>query len=511
MTLRLIITLVVLLLTINKSYAEQITILNPSIMCRALLESSFSTFIKGTDGNNILVEFNLESESAKKVNTDMKFQYDYIVELYGLDSYMVFSKEKYQEDAYLSIPDYRLPCRAKWEFGNKLNQNSVQEASSSSRKEAKEDDISGFLADKIAGKQNEPKPREIVSPEYTFSSEHKFVSEVNAEVRMFLETNYPVPFILVDGEEVQFVDGSFSGEFYVPKIGTQIEVAISDPDGNLTYEYVELKRIVASTSILNRLERLKPKPVAAIQNPNDIAIVVGLSRYENTPNEAIFADRDASAFFDYANLSLGIPRENILELLNENAERIDIQKAIKIWLKQKVTPGSSNIYLFFAGHGLASDDGEDSYLIPFDGEPSILELSAISQTDLFKDLAKLSPAHVFAFFDTCYSGTTRADESLIASRPIGIQAKPLDIPENFTVFAAAGAKETARPAEEVKHGLFSYFTMLGLEGEADTNSDKVITTGELFSFVNENVSQWSVGQQNPQLTGDANKRLVTLK
>ena len=79
------------------------------------------------------------------------------------------------------------------------------------------------------------------------------------------------------------------------------------------------------------------------------------------------------------------------------------------------------------------------------------------------------------------------------------------------VFSAASATETARPIEEAKHGLFSYFVMLGLEGAADINGDKTITSGELNSYVSKNVSQWSAGKQNPQLAGSPDLSIAKIK
>ena len=256
---------------------------------------------------------------------------------------------------------------------------------------------------------------------------------------------------------------------------------------------------------------MQPKPIAKRVNPDDLAIIIGLAKYENTPKDAKFADRDASAFYDYTRLAIGLPKENILELLNQDAEKLDIQKAIKIWLKQKSKPGKSNVYIFFAGHGLASDSGDDSYLIPFDGEPEFLELSALSQKQLFADINESGPKRVFAFFDTCYSGSTRSEQALVATRPMGIKTKQLTLPDNIVVFSAASATETARPIEEAKHGLFSYFVMLGLEGAADINGDKTITSGELNSYVSKNVSQWSAGKQNPQITGPSDLSIAKIK
>ena len=66
-----------------------------------------------------------------------------------------------------------------------------------------------------------------------------------------------------------------------------------------------------------------------------------------------------------------------------------------------------------------------------------------------------------------YSGSTRGSEMLIAARPILLKAKESAVSEGFTVFTAAAADETAKPLEEAKHGMFSYFLMKGMEGDAD--------------------------------------------
>ena len=97
---------------------------------------------------------------------------------------------------------------------------------------------------------------------------------------------------------------------------------------------------------------------------------------------------------------------------------------------------------------------------------------------------------------------------LIASRPIAIVAKEQAIPDNFTVFTAAAGDQTAKPLEEAKHGLFSYFLMKGMEGEADGNRDNAITASELHAYVQQNVMQQSSGTQTPELQGDANRVLV---
>ena len=188
---------------------------------------------------------------------------------------------------------------------------------------------------------------------------------------------------------------------------------------------------------------------------------------------------DAKAVCESAPIKRGIPSANIKELINDGADRIDITRAIKTWLLKRTVTDKTDIYVFFAGHGLATDDVKGMYLLPYDGVPDLLEDSAIQRKELFADIQATKPRSVTVFLDTCYSGGTRNEETLVASlRPLTLKAEEQAIPSNFTVLSAAKGNQTSQSLEELTHGLFSYYMMLGMEGGADLNADKKITARE---------------------------------
>jgi uncharacterized caspase-like protein len=230
-----------------------------------------------------------------------------------------------------------------------------------------------------------------------------------------------------------------------------------------------------------------------------------VENYENTIS-APFARKDALAFNDFARMSLGVPQNNIKLLINDEAGLIDTLTVVNEWLPKVVDQNKTDLYVFFSGHGLASEDGKDLFLLPSDGNPKGLEYSALMRNQVFDSIAKLNSKSVTVFLDTCYSGATRSEESLVASKPIFMDIVEQEIPDNFTVFSASAGKETAKILEEAEHGLFSYFLMKGLEGEADTNDDDQITNDELHAFINQKVSRQA--NQTPQLAGDADMILV---
>jgi uncharacterized caspase-like protein len=84
-------------------------------------------------------------------------------------------------------------------------------------------------------------------------------------------------------------------------------------------------------------------------------------------------------------------------------------------------------------------------------------------------------------------------------------------PENFTVITASQNDQISSSNPELQHGIFSYYLMKGMEGDADSNQDGKITLGEMQSYLAENVSRHAAmmsRKQEPQLIGDTNRILV---
>ena len=321
--------------------------------------------------------------------------------------------------------------------------------------------------------------------------------------------NAEVAEVTVDGEPVRLSSrGSFETSFYVPRSGKTVEIVAFDSKGNKATKSIKLERGAIQQATGPVFANLNPSGKRAVRNENALALIIGVADYQRTSAKAAYADKDAQTFYDYAMLKLGIPAGNIKELVNVDANRIDVSLAVKDWIARTTKRSRSDVYVFFAGHGLADQTGEEMYLLPHDGEPRLLSESSISRNELFSDIASANPRSVTVFLDTCYSGTTRGTDMLVASRPIAIRTKQQNIPDGFTVFTAAGGDQTAKPLEEAKHGMFSYFLMKGMEGDADSNSDNQITAAELHEYVEQNVVQQSGGSQVPELQGDAGRVLV---
>ncbi|MBE58124.1 MAG: hypothetical protein CMD66_01700 [Gammaproteobacteria bacterium] len=317
--------------------------------------------------------------------------------------------------------------------------------------------------------------------------------------------NTGVAEIRVDGEVVPSDrSGRFTSNIFIPFEGKSVEVVAYDLNGLSTTETMRLERS-KRTQQGSRLAAVNPL-IGPKQKPSRdrAALIIGLEKYARAPT-ADFAARDAQMFADYAREKLGVPNNNIKVLTDSEAEETAILRALKVWLPKAVKPDTTDLYVFYAGHGMPTADGTSAYLVPYDGDIQLLEDTAISRKRFFDEISASKPRSATFFFDNCYSGATRSEQQLLAARPLTIKVEETEVPDNYLVFTAGETDQIAGVELEVKHGRFSYFVFKGLEGEADANLDGKISAGELHQYVRESVGRFSAGAQTPTMLGDAGR------
>ena len=322
-------------------------------------------------------------------------------------------------------------------------------------------------------------------------------------------------YVELDGEIQKAINGKFSFERFSP-IDEKIELVAIDQRGNRSKpKIINIKILREDKSITKSLAKLDPTKIKNSISDNKVALIFGIENYNYVPN-AKFANLDAKYFYEYARNVFGVREDNIKLLVDSDASLIGSLGALSKWLPGKIRRNQSELIIFFAGHGLASIDGKELYLLPNDGDADLLARTGLSRSEIFDQITKLKPRSVTMFLDTCYSGVSRDEQMLLASaRPIRIEVEEMEnVPNNFTIFTASQLKQISSGLDNVKHGIFSYYLMKGLEGNADSNNDKKITNGELLAYLNENVSMKAseLGrQQNPSLLGLPNKVLISYR
>ena len=365
-------------------------------------------------------------------------------------------------------------------------------------------------------KQEEFKPENQAvdnDPPVIDIAENITVYDTSYEIKGSVKDKSDKIFIEIDGQPVQVKDGKFYVKRYSP-IDEQIKIIAIDQWGNRSKEkLVNIKINLQETLVVEKIEPLNPSKLTGKTSDSKVALIIGIEKYAESP-DAQYANLDAQYFFDYARKGFGVNPKNIKILVDEDATFIETSKVVNKWLKSKIVKDKSDLIVFFAGHGLSSSNGKELFLLSQDSDPDLLDITAYSRTKFFDNILKLNPKSVTMFLDTCYSGVSRDEEMLLASaRPLRIVAEEQsEIPNNFTIFSASELNQISSGLKEAKHGIFSYYLMKGLEGNADLNNDKAITNGELLAYMDENVSQKAAElgrEQNPSLSGDPDKVLIS--
>jgi hypothetical protein len=257
----------------------------------------------------------------------------------------------------------------------------------------------------------------------------------------------------------------------------------------------------------------KDIPKSGRKGKHDLAVVFGIESYKNIPGVS-FARRDAEWMKKYFENVLGIPKNRIYYKTDSDVGLGAFSKVFSEggWLDKRLKEDKTNIFIYYAGHGAPDMKKNKAYLIPYDGDPNYASQTGYEMDALYEQLGNLGAASVTVFLDACFSGANRDNEMLLAdARPVFMEVDE-SATRDVTVFSAAGGKEISSAWPEKKHGLFSYYLMKGMRGDADANKDNQITVGELGDYVKENVSDMAGmldREQTPGLqTLDPNKVLI---
>ncbi len=252
---------------------------------------------------------------------------------------------------------------------------------------------------------------------------------------------------------------------------------------------------------------------AKVPNPKRWGVVIGIENYRNV-SSVRFARRDAEYMKDYFVSVLGIAEENIYVAIDEDASLGTLKSIFDEsgWLSKNAGRQDNEVFIYFSGHGVPAPDGKDAYLLPYDGNPNYAANSAYDLDLLYRNLNKMESQHITFFLDSCFSGANRENEIILAdARPVFIAFNPKAKGSNLSVFSASGGSQISSSYAQMQHGLFSYFLMKGLGGEADLNNDNKITQAELDTYLKDKVSVQArrMGrEQDPELQSSDPARTI---
>ncbi|QHT69790.1 caspase family protein [Rhodocytophaga rosea] len=247
------------------------------------------------------------------------------------------------------------------------------------------------------------------------------------------------------------------------------------------------------------------------------AVIIGVSDYQD-PNikDLKYADADAQLYYNFLRSPQGgsVPEKNITLLLNKNATRANIIKALNNQFSDAFEEDLAIVYI--ACHGLPTKRGNKLFFLGTDTDRENLEGSAVSQSEFDEAISSSRAQKKVWIADACHSGTVVGTETAFAGstmrgeREIAeatmvnrLLANVASAQASFIVLSASSAGETSVEAPQWGggHGVFTYYLVEGLKGAADENKNKLVDIREIYEYVRTKVSEETSRKQYPLLNG----------
>lgn len=222
------------------------------------------------------------------------------------------------------------------------------------------------------------------------------------------------------------------------------------------------------------------------------AVVAGVASYDHMP-VLRYTDDDAYRFYAFLKSLEGgaLPDPQLRLLIDEEATHENIMTGLDEIFSQA---GPNDLVLFyFSGHGL-----NGSFLpIDFDGYNN-----KISHEEIAAQFNKCKAKYKLCLADACHSGSLIAMRSgeteQVLTQYYASLAKSV---AGTALIMSSKSDETSLESAGLRQGVFSHFLIRGLKGEADKNSDKVVSVQEIYDFVYRNVRDYTGNRQSPVIKG----------
>ena len=250
-------------------------------------------------------------------------------------------------------------------------------------------------------------------------------------------------------------------------------------------------------------------PTTSVIRPDAIGVVIGITEYAHPDVPRVdFARRDARLMKEYLVKTMGFQEDNIISAVDREATKAAFNRIFEGQLQNFIKPGESDVFVFYSGHGAPDVENASAYFVPHDADPNYAAQTGYSLDQFYRQLNELEARSVTVVLDACFSGGSEAGMLIQQASPIFISVEnPAANLKNGVVLTSSSGNQISSWYRDKGHGLFTYFFLKGIRGEADGDQDDRITSEEVFGYLMENVPDLARRmfnrEQIPQLMGEA--------
>ena len=219
---------------------------------------------------------------------------------------------------------------------------------------------------------------------------------------------------------------------------------------------------------------------APVTVPRGYALMVGIAKYKNLPakSQLEFSERDAESIYSILISPEGgnFRAENVHRLIGAKATLANLKQELEVWLPS-VAKEDDRVVIYFAGHGFHLRRARLSGSLRYrsrehSGAPAI-RWTRWAQVAGSRIKAKWK----VLLTDACHCGAISPDAELAQV----LNKSLLDLSRSMFSLTASRDRERSFESKDWGggHGIFTYYVVKGLEGEADESGDGIVTADEL--------------------------------
>jgi formylglycine-generating enzyme required for sulfatase activity/uncharacterized caspase-like protein len=216
------------------------------------------------------------------------------------------------------------------------------------------------------------------------------------------------------------------------------------------------------------------------------AIVIGINGYYNGIPPLNYAKTDAEKVRNYFQHHLAVKPDYLKFFCDDSPrETQPTYTTIKSFLHKTfqtpfLQPGDT-LWFYFSGHGMPYE-GQD-YLLPIDGDPSIITDSAISITYITERLRRSGADNIVLFIDACRSTGQK-------SGGLGIGEEKQ---QGVITFFSCSPSQVSYELDEIQQGAFTHVLLNGLQIQGESNC---ATVERLYNYLRHQVPQLTQKHKN---------------
>jgi hypothetical protein len=200
-------------------------------------------------------------------------------------------------------------------------------------------------------------------------------------------------------------------------------------------------------------------PKATRLNEKAVAVVIGNRDYRKRDIPGVdYAINDARTMKKYLVEALGFREENVI--FEENASFADLQtifgregNAQGKLFNYLAADSTSDVFVFYSGHGAPDPSTSKAYLVPVDADPQLIQLTGYPMSTLYENLAKLPARSLTVMLDACFSGSSDKGMLLKGVSPALLRVEtPILSAPNAVLLSASAANQVSAGTGPVRAG-----------------------------------------------------------